>query len=59
MVMHAEQENLEHKDDEVIAFLPVPWQGRNNVVLSGQAQIELFYEHEFGGRTANDPRGRQ
>jgi len=59
MVMHAEQENLEHKDDEVIAFPPVPWQGRNNVVLSGQAQIELFYEHEFGGRTANDPRGRQ
>ena len=52
MVMHAEQENLEHKDDEVIAFLPAPRDGRSSVVLAGQAAIELFYREEFGGRTA-------
>ncbi|HUE10769.1 MAG TPA: hypothetical protein VMQ54_07515 [Steroidobacteraceae bacterium] len=52
MVMHAEQENLQHKDDQVIAFLPAPRQGRSSLVLPDRAAIELFYRNEFGGRTA-------
>jgi hypothetical protein len=58
MVMHAEQENLEHTNDEVIAFLPHSLQGRTSVVLAGQNQIELFYQYEFGGRQAANPVGR-
>jgi len=57
MVMHAEQENLEHKDDKVIAFRPFPLDGKDSKVLNGLAQIEDFYEKELGKRKANIPDG--
>ena len=54
MVMHAEQENLEHgaETEKVLAFLPTATQGRSTQLLNGRQEIERFYREELAGRTA-------
>jgi hypothetical protein len=55
MVMHAEQENLYHKEDDVIVFLPPAARGKgrgSELVLLGKRSIEDFYRTEFSGRVA-------